>query len=190
MPNQIQSSKFKIFLPFSNLTFIWHLNFGIWILFLTLSVGLLWKNWTSWHSISIGIVGLVLYYAITAIAWGRVIEQALLLNKNWGRIFGFLVGFYLSTFAIGIPVVVWKYDRLAVAGAMLVVGLAGLTLSLRAKRSNPEVNSGITSSPAESAGFLAMTFKTWHFILLGVLSAWFVFLVAEARTGAYILSPW
>ena len=81
------------------------------------------------YSISIGIVGLVLYYAITAIAWGRVIEQALLLNKNWGRIFGFLVGFYLSTFAIGIPVVVWKYDRLAVAGAMLVVGLAGFVLS-------------------------------------------------------------
>ena len=200
MPNQIQSSKFKIFLPFSNLTFIWHLNFGIWILFLTLSVGLLWKNWTSWHSISIGIVGLVLYYAITAIAWGRVIEQALLLNKNWGRIFGFLVGFYLSTFAIGIPVVVWKYDRLAVAGAMLVVGLAGFVLSFllrHPERSEAESRDLIgyprdSSTPAcpEYARGGRNDGRTWHFILLGALAALFVFLLFWSRTGEYILSPW
>ncbi len=163
--------------------------------------GLLYFNWTSWHQPIIGLTALILYYAITTVAWGRVVERVLPLTKNWSRIFGFLTAFYLSAMAVGIPVVVWKYDRLAVAGAMLGVGLVGVILSLRPSSSggsNPDNALNIISPKSDaqhdvkiaSASGLAMTFETWHFILLGVLSALFVFFVASARTGVYILSPW
>jgi len=207
MPNQIQGLKFKKFLSFGHLTFIWHLDFGIWIFFLVLSVGLLFKNWTAWHSLPIGLVSLVLYYVITTNSWGDVVARILPLNRVWSRIFGFLVAFYLSAMAIGIPVVVWKYDRLSVAAAMLVVGLLGLVLSLRAKHpkgyklrgakqsyNRDEQDSTVShlnrDDKIASAFGLAMTWTNWHFILLGLLSALFVFFVAHARTGAYILSPW
>ncbi len=131
MSNEVQSSKFKDYLSFKHLTLIWYLNFVIWIFLLTLSVGLLFWNWTAWHSTLIGIIALTPYFGVNVVSWGAVVERALPLSRAWARLFGFLVGFYLTTFAISIPVVIWIYDRLAVAGAMLAVGVVGIILSLR-----------------------------------------------------------
>ena len=168
-------------------------------------VVLLYFNWTLWHQVVIGFLSLILYYGVGSASWGRVVGAVLPLNKIWSRVFGFLVAFYLSAMAVGIPVVVWKYDRLAVAGAMLAVGLAGVALSLRMERSGMKQSdscdekeisesnaqrAGQIASSSRNTGLLAMTFKTWHFILLGALSAVFVFFVIHARTGVYIQSPW
>ena len=54
------------------------------------AVFVLYFNWTNWHQVIIGVVALILYYTVTTIAWGRVVETVLPLNKNWGRVFGFL----------------------------------------------------------------------------------------------------
>ncbi|MDP1709471.1 MAG: hypothetical protein Q8L21_01105 [Candidatus Komeilibacteria bacterium] len=168
---------------------------------LLLSVVLLYFNWTYWYWTIVGLLSLILYYSISTVSWGAVVERALALNRVWSRIFGWLVGFYLSIFAISIPVVIWKYNRLAVALVMFAVGLVGLVLSLRVKRSGAkqsdsrdkneisENNIQRTGQIASALG-LAMTFKNWHFILLGLLSAVFVFLLFISRTGEYILSPW
>ena len=83
---------------------------------------------------------LFLYYLISAWVWGNVLNKILPLDRAWSKIFGFLVGFYLSAFAIGVPVVVWKYDRLSVLIAMLVVLVVGLLLSLRSKDKSVTLN--------------------------------------------------
>lgn len=153
---------------------------------LILSVIILYFSWTSWHDIFIGIVGLILYYGMTTIAWGNVVAQVLLLNRAWSRIFGFLVSFYLSALAAGIPVVVWKYDRVAVAIAMLAVGVIGLVVAILTPPQPLLKEEGTDRS--DVSGYVK--FKNWQFILLGVLAALFVFFVFHARTGVYILSPW
>ena len=162
---------------------------------LLLSVVLLYINWTNWRQLIIGLGSLILYYIITSIAWGRVVAAVLPLDKIWSKIFGFLTVFYLSAMAVGIPVVVWKYDRLAVAGAMLAVGVVGLVLSSLLRHperssSGVEGSSGINNGIPRQARNDGVRFTKWHFILLGALSALFAFFVFHARTGVYILSPW
>ena len=145
------------------------------------------------------IFALILYYFISAIVWGSVVGRVLPVNGAWSRAFGFLVGFYLSAFAIGIPVVVWKYDRLSVAIAMVVVMLVGLLLSLRGRvlptAAIPQFLQKATGllrrfRTLRVLTLLAMTVRDKLVILFVILSALFVFFIFHARTGVYILSPW
>ena len=100
-------------------------------LLLVASVALLYGNWTGSRIFLVGAVGLVLYYGVNTVCWGAVLEAVLPFTRAWSNVFGFLTGFYLSAFVMAIPVVVWKYDRVAIAVALLVVGLAGVLLSSR-----------------------------------------------------------
>ena len=145
------------------------------------------------------IVLLVLYYLVSAWVWGNILSKVLPLDGAWSKIFGFLVGFYLSAFAIGIPVVVWKYDRLSVVVAMLVVLVIGLLLSLRGSvittAAIPSLLQKVTGllrrRPSLRFGrLLAMTVRDKSVISFAILSALFLFFIFHARTGVYILSPW
>ncbi|MBI2637156.1 MAG: hypothetical protein HYW81_03105, partial [Parcubacteria group bacterium] len=172
-------------------------------LLLVASVALLYGNWTGSQVFLVGLIGLILYYGVNTVCWGAVPERVLPFTRAWSNAFGLLVGFYLSAFAIGIPVVVWKYDRVAVAVALLVVGLVGVLLSLRAERQRGEAILstrrwfGIEKTSLDAAlrllwsrvRSLAMT-RDWHVIGFIILSALFAFFVFHARTGVYILSPW
>ncbi|MDZ4221398.1 MAG: hypothetical protein U1C18_00825, partial [Patescibacteria group bacterium] len=168
---------------------------------LAASVALLYANWTNGQVFLVGLVGLALYYGVNAIAWGAVLERVLPFDRLWSMVFGWLVGFYLSAFAIGIPVVAWKYDRVAVALALLVVGLVGIILSTRRwfNIEKPHL-SGMLRLPRRRVRLLAMTrdwamqlltmTKDWHVVGFIVLSVLFAFFIFHARTGVYIISPW
>lgn len=172
-------------------------------LLLIASVALLYGNWTGGQSFLVGVFGLILYYGVNAMAWGAVLERVLPFSAAWARVFGFLTGFYLSAFAIGIPVVVWKYDRIAVAAALLVVGLVGVLLSLRAERQRGEAILSTRRWLGVKRTFLGATLRLlrsrvrslamtrdWQVIGFIALSALFAFFIFHSRTGVYILSPW
>jgi len=182
----------------------------IYLVALILAVLLLYFNWTSWHVFTIGAIGLILYYTVSAIAWGRVVERVLPLNRVWSRVFGFLVGFYLSAMAIGVPVVVWKYHRPSIAIAMFLAGLVGIAVSVFLTRhpKRSESSEGGRTKSKDLVGY-ARSFLTRPFdfvrssalgglprfvqgdvVLFAVFSAMFVFFIFHARTGVYILSPW
>ncbi len=157
-------------------------------LILIASVAVLYGNWTGDRSFLIGAVGLALYYGVNSITWGEVLERILPLGRAWGRVFGFLVSFYLSAMAIGIPVVVWKYDRIAVAGMLLLVGLAGVVIS--ALRNRHAERSGVKTRPFDFVHRLAPHLAQSGVVLFLFLLALFVFFIFHARTGVFILSPW
>lgn len=131
----------------------------------------------------VGVVALVAYFAVLAKHWGSVVQHMLPLSQWWARAFGLLLGFYLVALASGIPVVVWKYDRLSIAVCLFIVGLLGIILSYRTKQEK-------TSSDWSITAFVKNLY-TDHlltaFIACGALFAFFIF---HARTGVYILSPW
>ncbi len=168
---------------------------------LVASVALLYGNWTSSKSFWVGVFGLILYYGVNAVCWGAVLERVLPFNRAAACAFGFLAGFYLSAFAMAVPVVAWKYDRVAVAAALLVVGLVGIVLSLRAERrlsgiEKLNLNAALGLPRAKRGGLLrsrvrslAMTFD-WRVAVFLALSALFAFFIFHSRTGVYILSPW
>ncbi|OJI06311.1 hypothetical protein BK004_04060 [bacterium CG10_46_32] len=171
-------------------------------LLLFASVALLYSNWTGSKSFVVGLVGLAVYYGLQAICWGVVLERILPFNRAWASVFGFLVGFYLSAFAVGIPVVVWKYDRIAVACALLFVGLVGILLSLWMKSNNSIIPNSLRDPYGKQilkqvqhdalkkiSSFLALV-RDWHVIGFFVFSALFAFFIFHARTGVYIISPW
>jgi hypothetical protein len=144
---------------------------------------------------------LALYYLINSIVWGSVLRRVLPLSLAWSRIFGFLVGFYLSSFAIGIPVVVWKYDRLSVVIAMLAILLIGVVLSwlIRDKTVTLNLFQGLFSEQMlkqvqhdamRAIRFLGIILRDKLVISFTILSALFIFFISHARTGVFILSPW
>ena len=161
----------------------------------------------------IGIIVLLVYYGVSAKAWGSVVRNILPIKKVLSRVLGFLVGFYLSAFAIGIPVVVWKYDRLSVVIAMMVVLVVGVISSITLNRhplgilgagsersvSGVEGYNWIKRIRAEFVrpfGFVR-SLSLPHFaqgdvllLLFAFFSVLFIFFIFHARTGVYILSPW
>jgi hypothetical protein len=170
---------------------------------LLISIILLYYNWVQWQSVLIGVIALVGYYTILTINFGVLLERVLPLSLAWSRIFGFLVGFYVSAMAIGIPVVVWKYERLTVAIALFLVGLGGILLSLRVSESGEAIlsskrlsdilktyHSALVRLLRSRVHSLAMTVQDKAFILFAVFSSLFIFFIFHARTGVYILSPW
>jgi len=150
------------------------------------------------------ILVLIIYYLISAIVWSSIVSRVLPVTKAMSRALGFLVGFYLSAFAISIPIVVWKYDRLSVTIAMLMILLIGVLLSLRGSiittatiLSSRRLFEFFKSCSVETLRLLrsavdslAMTLSDKLVISFAVLSAMFLFFIFHARTGVYILSPW
>ncbi|MBU2575893.1 hypothetical protein KKF64_02305 [Patescibacteria group bacterium] len=132
------------------------------------------------------IILLALYYLISAVVWGSVVSRVLPLSRAMSYAFGFLTGFYLSAFAIGIPVVVWKYDRLCVVIGMAAVLLIGFVLWLAIKKKNED----LFSSFKIRTELIAFALKDKLVIAFAVLSVLFIFFIFHARTGVYILSPW
>ena len=149
---------------------------------------------------------LFVYYIISSIAWGRVVARVLPINRITSLAFGFLVAFYLSSFAISTPIVVWKYDRLSVAVAMIAVLVIGVLLALltnlREYKNNDDRikyksfvkifsrNKKISLFINKLGKYLAIIAKDKLFALFVILSLVFVFFIFHARTGVYILSPW
>ncbi|MDZ4221321.1 MAG: hypothetical protein U1C18_00430, partial [Patescibacteria group bacterium] len=157
---------------------------------LAASVALLYANWTSGQVFLVGLAGLIAYYGINAVCWGAVLSRALPFNRAWSAVFGFLTGFYLSAFAIGIPVVVWKYDHIAVAAALLVVGLVGIILSTRIRINIEKLRLSATLRLLRSRVRSCAMTKDWYVAGFIILSALFAFFIFHARTGVYIISPW
>jgi len=157
---------------------------------LVLSVLLLYFNWTSWHNFLIGAIALILYFAIGSYGWGGVVEKILPVSKRWSIIFGFLVSFYLISFAIGIPIVLWKYHRPTIAIILFLVGLIGLILGGKHKFNKNDIASAPEKERLLST-FLGINLSK-KILLAGFafLSALFIFLLFHARAGVYILSPW
>jgi hypothetical protein len=146
------------------------------------------------------------YYILSSIVWGRVVGRVLPIDKITSFVFGFLVAFYLSSFAVSIPIVFWKYDRLSMAIAMTVVFIIGVLLSLRIKLGEEKeyddrikyelfskifsYNDKIISFIRKLATYLAVVAKDKLVILFVIISALFAFFIFHARTGVFILSPW
>ncbi|MDO8435547.1 MAG: hypothetical protein Q7S89_02595 [bacterium] len=144
---------------------------------------LLYKNWTAWHSVVIGLIGLILYYGVGSHVWGRVVARMIPVRRRCTHLFGLLVSFYLSIMAIGIPIVLWKYDRLTTALVLVAVGIIGVFLNLYI-RSEPKPLE-VTPEPAST-----IPFTRWHLVGFIVAGITFVDLLVRARTGNFILSPW
>lgn len=145
---------------------------------------LLYLNWTAWHSTAIGVIGLLLYYGVSANVWGRIVTRLMPVRHGCTHLFGLLASFYLSAMAVGIPIVLWKYDHLTTALVLAGVGMIGTVIDCFA---NPP--RGATSKTLEDET-TQLNF-TWRHILGGIaIGALFVYLLASARTGEFILSPW
>tara|TARA_Y100000310_G_scaffold312125_1_gene359122 strand:- start:3226 stop:5577 length:2352 start_codon:yes stop_codon:yes gene_type:complete len=186
------------FFTFHALLFLVMKRFSIQLTMLVVVVVLLYFNWISWHEFVIGAVGLIVYYWVNTIVWSSIVERVLSTNKAWSRVFGFLVGFYLSAMAAGIPVVVWRYDRLSVALALFLVGLVGLLISAlvnrhpeQVPRMRDEVKDLVNHTQALLTRFFTQLSRVQNdMVLFTILSALFIFFIFHARTGVYILSPW
>ena len=188
------------------------ITFGL----LLVSIVLLYFNWIFWHSFLIGFLGLAIYYIINTIGWSVLVEKIFSFSRAWNLLFGFFLSFYLSIMVAGIPIVIWKYDRMLIAFCLLFVGLLGLFIKyylLKNQMSSaPLWRSlavttitiifkrllrlfGARNNSLSRANFINLeenkfNFKNKYFWFLGILSALFIFLIFHARTAAYILSPW
>jgi len=153
--------------------------------------------------ISIMIILLMIYYSIGSFLWSRVICSIFGLKEKLSYIFGFLVCFYLSSFSIAIPIVLWKYDEFSVFLAMIFCLLLSFVFAYFFSLQNEPSYFGVFSENFKKL-FFSLNFdyfksalsrffekflKDRIVFLFFVLLSIFVFLLFHARTGTYILSP-
>jgi len=152
---------------------------------------------------------LFIYYVASCFVWGRLISKILPIGKATSFAFGFLSSFYLSSFAIGASIVLWRYDRIIVDFCMILVFLAGFLFLFLLEFKERNFFGVILIKRLVSGLFRARSFKLYLKLLfistvkfflcifkdkLAVvfcsLLFLFCFFIFHGRTGVFILSPW
>jgi len=149
----------------------------------------MYLNWTVVHSTLFGIVVLGLYFFIVSDAYSAVVRKTINAGVVWNKAYGFLISFYLSAMAAGIPVVLWKYHRPTIALALWIAGCTGIFLSYRYRNKTKKTSEPIAYQHV-ARSVVREYMRDQSLWVLVLLSSLFVFFIIHARTGVYILSPW